>query len=159
MFTIVFGALSFVALSLTMATHDWRLKTVAVACLAVWLTTFVLAGPGLSSPQWLDPVYTAFVFATAFCIQARGEVERARGEPLAMWLLVPMGVEAVIAVSYLAEALFLTSKGQFVIVQLGFGIELICLIVVAGRRLELAGRVDRAHRSFAMLMRASVGSA
>lgn len=137
-----FGVLAFIALATALATHDWRLKFVAISCSAVWLTTVGLTMFGLTSLLWMNPVYTAFIFGVAFCIQARGEIERERGEPLAMWLLVPMGVEAVIGVSYVIKPI-LPAWGQWRLMQVGFAIELICLIVVGGKRLNLVGRIRR----------------
>ena len=141
-----FGTLASCALILAFLTKDWRLKTVATACFALWTTTALFVEPQLKSPSWVDPLYTIILFLIVWFIQSRGEVERRRGEPLAMWLLVPMGVEAVIAVSYVAEMLFLAPLAQLLLIQVGFAIELVCIIVVAGRRLRLWQKLRDAWR-------------
>ena len=148
MLSIVFAVLVFLAMAVAFGTRDWRLKVMVASFASVWLTTRLLAGPGLHSPWWLDPLYTLFLFLAAFFIQARGEAERARGEPLAMWLLVPMGVETVIALSYVAGP-SLSPLAQLVLIQLGFAIELVCVIVVGGRRLRLGQRAREVWRAVA----------
>ena len=142
MVTLAFGALSSCALLLAFLTRDWRLKTMAASCFAVWMLTALFVMPLDHSPAWLDPIYTAFLFSTAFGIQARGEAERARGEPLAMWLLVFMGVEALIAVTYLLPREVMSLLTGFYIIQIGYAAELLCLIWVGGRRLRLAERLS-----------------
>ena len=141
---LTFGALCTAALALALLTRDWRLKTMATACFAVWAVSTLYVGPMAHSPAWLDPVYTAFLFLLAFGIQARGEVERQRGEPLAMWLLVFMGVEAVIAVAYVLPSSVLSPLPELLLIQTGFAAELVCLILVGGRRLGLWRKVTRA---------------
>ena len=144
MVTLSYGALCTTALALALLTRDWRLKTMAAACFAVWAVSALYVAPMAHSPYWLDPVYTAFLFLLAFGIQARGAVERRRGEPLAMWLLVFMGVEAVIAVAYVLPSRVLPPLSELILIQIGFAAELVCLIVVAGRRLRLWQRLARA---------------
>ena len=142
MLMTLFGVLAMIALALSLPTRDWRLKSVALTYFGVWSVTFLLSRSGITELPWVDSAYTAFIFLLAFSVQARGEVERKRGEPLAMWLLVPMGVETIIGLSHLFQPL-LSSLTHWRLMQAGFAIELICLIVVGGRRLDLVGRVRR----------------
>ena len=135
-----FGLLVLAAVVTAFATCDWRLKTVACACSILWVTTAFVV-PHLPKQSWVDPAYTVVLLVLLTSIQARGAVERARGEPLAMWLLVPLSIEAMIALSYVAELWIISARQQLVFIEVGFAIELICIIVVGGRRLELGRRL------------------
>ena len=141
MTTLFFGTMVLIALFFAFATRDWRLKTVATACSLVWISAVVVIAPRATSIWWLDPAYTVALLLLMIAIQARGEVERARGEPLALWLLIPMGVETVIAASYLVPSAVLPALAQLQIIQVGFAVELLTIIVVGGRRLEIVRRL------------------
>lgn len=157
MITLAFGVLSIGAALMAFATRDWRLKTFASACLALWLTTLLVVSPRLTSLWWLDPLYTSSLLLLLVGIQGRGAVERARGEPLAAWLLIPMGIEAVAALSYLATPQLLSPIGQLQLIQVGFAAELLCIIIVSGRRLQFSPRLREAWR-FARSLAGSRGA-
>ena len=125
-------ALILIALSLAVFTRDWRLKTVSVAFLFIWF------GAQFDTEQitleWLDPVYTFGIVVLVFCIQSRGRIERQRGIPLAMWLLVPLGCELLIAGTYPLTP-YIGYLAVYRIVAFLFYVELFCLIFVGMRRL------------------------
>ena len=127
-------ALIVIAMILSAFTRDWRLKSVSGAFLLLWIgAQFDKAGVVL---EWLDPLYTFGIIVLIFCIQARGRVERERGEPLAMWLLVPLVCEMFISTVYPFTP-YIGNITVYRIVTVLFYVELICLIVVGMRRLDL----------------------
>lgn len=140
MTTLFFGVLALAAVIAAFATRDWRLKTTATGFALLWTITLFIVVPQPTSPWWLDPLYTVSVLLLLLGIQARGEVERARGEPLAMWILVPLGIEVVIGLTYLATPFVLSPLAQFYIIQIGFAFQLVSIIVISGRRIGLVGK-------------------
>lgn len=120
------------ALTMSALTKDWRLKFVIVAYLAIW------TGAQFDTPdrilQWLDPLYTFGIVLLVLCIQSRGQIERLRGTPLAMWLLVPLACELLIAI-ILPLSSYFGNLAVYRMITFLFYVELLWLNITAARRL------------------------